>query len=99
MRCVVLLHLFVYSCVFLSSCFRVKFTGLTQNLQVDLAVWLKIPIRAVIELTLQILGQPCGFQVSALGMLSLAAAHLNDTYVLSDNLLMPEGRPAYNCAT
>jgi hypothetical protein len=98
MRCVVLLHLFVYSCVFLSSCFRVKFTGLTQNLQVDLAVWLN-SITALIELTLQILGQPCGFQVSALGMLSLAAAHLNDTYVLSDNLLMPEGRPAYNCAT
>ena len=39
---------------------KVKSTGLTQNSQVDPAVWLKIPIRAV-GLT-QILGQPCEFQ-------------------------------------
>jgi hypothetical protein len=40
---------------------KVKFTGLTQNPQVDPAVLLKLPIRAL-ELT-QILGQPCEFQV------------------------------------
>jgi hypothetical protein len=40
---------------------NVQFTGLTQNLQVDPAVRLKIPISAL-ELT-QILGQPCEFQV------------------------------------
>ena len=53
---------------------KVKCTGLTQNSQVDLAVWLKIPIVAL-QLT-QILGQPCGFQVGgrALGLRALAAA-------------------------
>ena len=40
---------------------KVQFTGLTQNSQVDPAVWLKTPISAL-ELT-QILGQPCAFQV------------------------------------
>jgi hypothetical protein len=40
---------------------KVKLTGLTQNLQVDPAVRLKIPIRAL-ELT-QMPGQPCEFQV------------------------------------
>ena len=42
---------------------KVKFTGLTQNSQVDPAVGLKIPIRAF-ELTQilgQILGQSCQF--------------------------------------
>jgi hypothetical protein len=45
----------------LISYFKVKFTGLTQNSQVDPAVCMKIPVRAL-ELT-QILGQPCEFQV------------------------------------
>jgi hypothetical protein len=40
---------------------KVKFTGLTQNSQVDPEVRLKIPINAL-ELT-QILGRPCKFQV------------------------------------
>jgi hypothetical protein len=44
-----------------SPAVTVKLTGLSQNLQVDPAVCLKIPIRAL-ELT-QILGQPCEFQV------------------------------------
>jgi hypothetical protein len=39
---------------------KVKSTGLTHKLQVDPAVYLKIPMRAL-ELT-QILGQPCEFQ-------------------------------------
>jgi hypothetical protein len=38
---------------------KVKFTGLTQNSQVDPGVLLKIPIKAL-ELS-QILGQPCEF--------------------------------------
>jgi hypothetical protein len=42
---------------------KVELTGVTQNSQVDPAVWLKIHIRAL-ELT-QILGQPCEFQVAA----------------------------------
>jgi hypothetical protein len=46
----------------LRSTNKVKFTGLTQHSQVDPAVKLKIPIRAL-ELT-QILGQPCKFQVT-----------------------------------
>ena len=40
---------------------KAKFTGLTQNSQVDPAVRLKTPIRAL-ELT-QILGQPCEFHL------------------------------------
>ena len=40
---------------------KVTLTGLTQNSQVDPAVGLKIPIRAL-EWT-HILGQPCEFQV------------------------------------
>ena len=44
---------------------KVKFTGLTQNSQVDPAVCLKIPITAL-ELT-QVLGQPCEFQVAPQG--------------------------------
>jgi hypothetical protein len=40
---------------------KVNSTGLTQHSQVDPAVLLQIPIRAL-ELA-QILGQPCGFQV------------------------------------
>jgi hypothetical protein len=47
----------------------VKFTGVAQSSQVDPAVWLKIPVRAL-ELT-QILGQPCEFQVVGRGYVSL----------------------------
>ena len=48
-----------------SSSSKVKFTGLTQNSQVDPEFLLKTPIRAL-ELT-QILGQPCEFQVLDIG--------------------------------
>ena len=41
----------------------VEFTGFTKNFQVDPAVRLKIPIRAL-ELT-QIMGESCEFQVRA----------------------------------
>jgi hypothetical protein len=55
---------------------KVKFTELTQTLQVDAAVFLKIPIR-VLELA-QILGQPCEFQVLAAAPLSAPNKHLSN---------------------
>ena len=64
---------------------KVKFTGLTQNSQVDPAVWLKIPIRAL-ELA-HILGQPCECQVSA----PVAHMHLMPTPFASVSSLDPGG--------
>jgi hypothetical protein len=54
---------------------KVKFTGLTQNLQADPAVWLKIPIRALGST--QIMGQPCEFQVPVGGALCRPCAFLD----------------------
>jgi hypothetical protein len=47
---------------------KVKFTGLTQNSQVDPEICLKILIKAL-ELT-QILGQPCEFTFGLFGAYS-----------------------------